>query len=179
MLIMAGCSSTSEHVHEANGTASIDSNQVSLTSLSVPEPDPLQDEILADGSVSHAEMERVLLAAIACVEQEGFEAHLNYFRPRQGWSFGVSSPDETTVDLAGERMDECFLKLGDKVGSAYLAEHQLSENEQTAWEEAVVDCLIVAGNDIEGLTVSEALLMPDLVGYEKCRSLADATVVTD
>lgn len=127
----------------------------SAATVAAIEPDELAEEILADGDVTAAEMERALLAAVQCIRARGFDATYE-FRPRIGWSFSVATgtSDEFSElgDLAERALDECEGRYVMPLGSTYLALHGRSEAELEEAKQELRRCMKESGVDVpEGL----------------------------
>ncbi len=146
-----------------------------MTSRPQVAPDVLVTDILADGQVTHAEMERALLATVECVRDAGYDVELNYFRPGIGWSFGLMGDDPSTVEAADAEKERCYSRFVAGVSDQYFAQHGLSESERASWERTLLECLREEGNDVDGREVSEVLSDPSITGIARCRDAADAT----
>ncbi|HHC08733.1 MAG TPA: hypothetical protein ENK55_08450 [Actinobacteria bacterium] len=141
-------------------------------------PDALVAEVSRDGRVTHGEMERVLLAAVACVRAAGYEAELDEFRPRTGWSIGVMGDDPATAEAADVELDRCEARFVGPVADAYFAEHGLSDSERELWDRTFVDCLRRRGNEVEDRPIPELFTDPSVVGIGDCSEAADAFVAS-
>lgn len=115
---------------------------------SIPVDEEFSAEVLADGHVSHAEMERALAATVACVRSAGYEAELTRFEPRFGWGFETSGATEQEADAADAMLTECWLRYGDRIAETYFQIHGLGQEERVAYEAGVVDCLERKGVDV-------------------------------
>lgn len=90
VVLLGGWSATRSDPPEAVVTPASASPVV--TTVPTSTPDPLQAEILADGRVTMAEMERALLAVVSCVKAKGFNAELTRFDLASGHTLSASSP---------------------------------------------------------------------------------------
>jgi len=130
--------------------------------------DPLQDELLADGAVSTAEMERALLAVVTCVQQSGHSAELVEFNEDGGGQFQTSGATTEEADAAEAALDRCRAEILSDVQPAYNLEHAPSEQEIQEHREKVVDCLVGMGHDVAGLSANEASELVPLPDYIAC-----------
>ena len=87
-------------------------------------------QIVADGSVTHAEMEQALSQVATCVEQKGVPSPEIEFRRSQGWRFTLG-PHETEeeADTADAALSECEARFLSEIGVWYLDEHAPTEAE--------------------------------------------------
>lgn len=173
LLLGVGCTSADAENGPDQDQLVMGDRSPSMTTRPSVDPDPLAEEILSDGSVTDAEMERALLAVVECVRAAGFNAELVDFRPRIGWSLQVSSPDLDMVELADDQQDLCSARFVDSISDPYFAEHGLSEAERTARNGILLSCLVEKDNDLAGMTVEQVLGLPNLTDYPECERIAD------
>ncbi len=121
------------------------------TTLPPAPRDPLQDEILADGVVTPAEMERALLAVVECVRDAGFSAELIEFDPAGSWGLEVSGGTEAGTDQAEARWQYCSVSLTSEVETVFMRDHVPSEADRAQQEAAVVACVRALGYEVDDL----------------------------
>lgn len=133
----------------------------SVTTSPDYEDAPVAAAILSDGEVSHAEMERALLAAVECVEAAGYEATYE-FRPREGFEFGA-------VETADPVVESCMGSIIDPVFEVYSEQHGPSPAE-IADRNAKVDACIAdrLGEDLSGLTRDEIFDRGGVMLFNAC-----------
>jgi len=135
-----------------------------VTTTSSPESSPedrrdaeaLIGSVLADDEITHAEMERVLLAVVACVERTGHQAALDAFTPGKGYELSSSASTSEGAYAADAELNRCRDLYITEVEPLYSAQHGPSEAEIEANEERILGCLNDLGHDVQGLTVFEA-----------------------
>ena len=131
-------------------------SDITVVNVEGIEPDPMQAEILADGEVSHAEMERALLAEVACINSRGFEARLEEFTPGEGHGLWADAGTAAAQDELDRVSDECHHKTVSQVAEVYSEQHGPSEQEAQAQHQRFLDCLVGRGYD--EATVEDQLL---------------------
>lgn len=131
-----------------SASTSLDSDEDDASSLAA--------EILADDSVSHAEMEQALLAVVACVHRTGHAAELVEFEPGEGNEFVTSAATEEGADAADAELDRCRALYLGQVEPLYIIQHGPSVEEIEARDRAVVECLVQRGHDVAGMTLFQA-----------------------
>lgn len=109
---------------------------------------PFQREILADGSVDAAEMERAVSAYVACVENVGLQleavpdpllgVYTYRFSARTGDELDALMPE--TVPCHEEFLSDVELVWADQIG--------VTEEEDRAFYEAIASCLRGHGFDV-------------------------------
>lgn len=134
--------------------------------------DPIQAEILADGAVSHAEMERALFAVVTCVQSEGYNAELLDFRQGRGWDLQSWGATEEEADLADEALGRCYSTVLSDVEVVYLEEYGPTEQEVQAGEERMRACLADRGYETEGVPMSELMIRVDPDEFVACDELS-------
>ena len=174
-LTLAGCVGGGEAT-EPSGldtavTVGLDDPRV--TTLPTVPSDSLQAEILADGEVSNAEMERALLAVVACVRDGGYRAELTGFVPGDGWTFEVGAESAEEADRAEARFTLCSARFLSDVEAIYLAANSLTEAEIEQRNRAILECLAAEGLDVEGMSsvgefLVEALDDEALGAFARC-----------
>lgn len=135
---------------------------------------PLQARVLADGQVTHDEMQEVLDAVVGCFEEEGFDATLEEFRPGRGWSLSVETAKGPEAAQVGARDAYCSGRFLSEVEHVYFDAHRLTPAELNQRSENILQCLIERGNDVHGHSLAEAILHSDLVGFEECEKAVDS-----
>lgn len=121
------------------------------------EADPSQDEMLKDGQVSEAEMERALFLTVECVGDLGYYARLVSFDGKNGWDLEVAGANSAEADLADEAMQICSARFLNLVAEAYHESRRPSEAEIAARNAATIECLVEAGYPVSGLEVGEVM----------------------
>jgi len=115
--------------------------------------DGLPAEVLSDGEVTLAEIERSVLAYRACVEDEGVEIDQFDFDPfglEGDISVSFVGRDSATVVRADEVSRECMAKLYEPVALAY--EYLMPESEREMWsdfEKRIVECARAHGLKVD------------------------------
>ena len=176
LMVSASACTTAPGTGATAPPVDLPSGEVTMTSRPVEAPDDLVAEILSDGRVTHAEMERALLATVECVRDAGYKVELNYFRPRIGWSFGLMGDDPLSVEAADVEKERCSSRFVTPISDEYFAQNGLSEAEQASWDRTFLECLRQQGNDVDGREIPEVLADPAVVGVVGCRDAADGTV---
>lgn len=143
--ISASCAPSATASQSPAPTA-IDIHNPTVTTVPNADPDPLQQELLADGALSHAEMERALLAVVSCVREGGFTADLVEFVHGEGWSLDISGgPTGGQTDKAEARFNDCSARLLSDVEVAYLMQHRPTKREIEAANAEMLDCFKAEG----------------------------------
>jgi len=153
LLVVSSCGVATPPPTSSRSVLPVGINDPIVTTLPSAVADPIQAEVLADGSVTHSEMERVLLAVAACVREEGYFAEMSNFVHGEGWSFEISGGDSSEeTDRAEERFNTCSAQLMSSVEPAYWTEWAPTQQEVLAREQEVLGCLSDNGFDVEGMT---------------------------
>lgn len=163
-LTLAGCDDDRQLAEEIE-PALVD--PADITVPPVVDANPLQDEILADGSVTPEEMEQALNAVVGCVESQGFDAVLKEFDPEGGWSFEVGHPTATS-DAAGDALTRCERAFLSEIELPFSQQHGPTEQEIKAEREARRQCLLARGytpEEIEAIDPT-AIDIADLVACD-------------
>jgi hypothetical protein len=164
-LALSGCSGS----HHDPTAAAVTPEQPApgVTAAPHSDPDPLQAEILADGTVTMGEMERALLAVVSCVKADGFEARLDRFDLQHGHSFTVSSADGDNAS-ADRSLMACEDRMLSGVIGPFVRDNGPSQTEIEAKGRRTLQCLAADGYDVEGLDVSEAAEIVDPFAFARC-----------
>lgn len=172
MLVGYGLAVAEERApHEHNGAAN---EFPTVTTLGHAVNDPIQAQVLADGRVTHAEMRQVLDAVVSCFEADGLDAKLEEFRPGRGWSLSVETAKGEEAARVAPRDAYCSARILSEVEHVYFDAHRLSPEQLKERSDEITRCLIERGNDIQGIPLAEAVLQPDLLGYEECEEVVDS-----
>ena|GEM_PF-6411880 len=164
-VVIAACSESAPEGRSADLSVSGPEGP-GTTAVSVT-PDEVVADVLADGDVTDAEMERVILAAVGCIEDRGFDVTYE-FTPRVGWSFDVEAGrTEEEAERAGQALDECEAAFVMPVGSTYLALHGRSEAELAEAIDELRRCMEDKGVEI-----------PDGLGFADWPELDPVTYAT-
>jgi hypothetical protein len=145
---------------------------VAPTTLPSFPPDELQTTVLADGSVSHAEMLGALEATIDCVAEAGYNARLVSFYPRFGASFESWGEGNDEADLAEQALTECRIRFTSEVEPAYLTEHGLSVEEWSEFEAVLSACLSDQGIPVDDYESLDEVLLDHPEAYGSCEASA-------
>ncbi len=136
-----------------------EAEQPTVTVGLAPVSDPSQTKILADGSVSHEEMEQALMAVVECLRASGYDASLAEFRPRAGYRIELNAPTDTAETQEAQDADyaRCEATYLGFVLDAYSREHRPSRDEVDARNRDLAECLggleddKVTGADLEDI----------------------------
>jgi hypothetical protein len=118
------------------------------------DPGAFQAQILADGDVTPAELERALQASVQCQRNHGLEAELVSFDPsgRIVRTASAAGDDPADLDKITEDCDGQYLTA---VLSRYGELHPQSEEELQRELDAYIACLGDRGLDVKGLNEVE------------------------
>jgi hypothetical protein len=111
-----------------------------------------QAEILADGDVTDAELERALQAAVQCQRNHGLDAALESFDHATGEivrTASISGKNQEGLQQVTEECDEEYLNA---VGARYGELHAQTEEQLQAQQDAYLACLLARGFDVKGLS---------------------------
>ena len=122
------------------------------------EAHPLQEEILSDGFVSHAEMERALVAVVSCVSDEGFTVTLADFSPGRGWQFAMEAASEEVMDAVDRTYEYCYRHMLSHVEARYLEQHTPTASELAEEHQRMVECLQDYGYDLGEIPIEQLAL---------------------
>ena len=108
----------------------------------------IEREVLADGQVTFAELERAALLFVDCMERElGIVGEATYRGPQGGFSFSFRDPsgrmEERVTDPAGA---ECEAEIDDI--SLAWADQQAGETSEREQYQQVVECLRAKGREV-------------------------------
>jgi hypothetical protein len=126
---------------------------------------PSQRLILADGSVSRAEIEQAYADSVACLEQAGF-ADVSWSRDSERVysiqaTLGPPRPGESAADAelrADNAFDDCRTQYVSVVSDEWLRATELSDEEKRAAAEVLASCVAPFGIEVTGFR--EADLKP-------------------
>ncbi len=138
--------------------------------LSNTEVDQSQRDILADGTVARAELERALSNQAQCLDGLGYDASWEFVTDSQFIYTVMNRPGNAGDSGAAEQ--ECAAKFSDVVQIAWSVQTQPTPAEEAAFEEAVLDCLKGKGIFVSDYT--EAQNMADIDSFITCQQAAQA-----
>lgn len=108
-------------------------------------------EIVADGEVTIAEMERAALAARACIEESGVllvDFEFKPLGPGGDLSYSVAGVSSDAAQSASEVADGCIERFYMPVTRVYSALHPLTEEDLARLQARFVECVRDRGVEV-------------------------------
>ena len=124
-------------------------------------------EILSDGNVTAAEMERSVFRVLQCLDERGVtytEPVLKTDRDAPRWDFVISTPGELNPNEPTP-YDLCYAEFQFEVESKWVDQHRPSEIEIQRRNEEALKCLNASGIDVQDLQIfvaTRSSLPPEL-----------------
>lgn len=164
--ILVGCGGGSTDQSSAPSAAAVRIDYQQL--LSSPDVDQSQRDILADGIVDRAELERALSYQAQCLDGLGYDASWEFVSDSQFVYTVMNRPGNNGDSGAAEQ--ECSSRYSDVVQIAWSVQNQPSAAEQAAFEQAVLACLRDKGVSVADYAAAQN--MTDIDSFIACQQAA-------
>lgn len=131
--------------------------------------DQAQRTLLADGSISRAELEQALSNVVTCVDDLGFDGSWEFVSESE-FSFSTLNRTGTSGDSAVAH-DGCSAKYSDIVEMVWSTQHARTPTEEAEFNKRIVKCLNERGIKVNSLEA--AFESGEVDAVVSCKAVAD------
>ncbi len=124
-------------------------SQAGARGLATPDLSEFQRQILADGEVTFAEMERAALAYAECMREAGLQVDTTYREDISAYQYTFTAPSPEGFDDLVESADaRCRPRYLIEVERAWADQAGPTREEETQFYEAIRQCLVDRGHAV-------------------------------
>jgi glycerophosphoryl diester phosphodiesterase len=167
-ILLAACGGDSKDLSSPpSGAAGIDIQ----TLLDNADVDQTQRDILADGAVDRAELERSLSNEAQCLDGLGFDASWEFINKSRFIYTVLNRPGNTGDSGAAEQ--DCSAKYSDVVQIVWATQNARTPTQQADYEQSIIDCLKSKGITVKDYTAAQN--MTDIDSFVACEQIVEAS----